>query len=102
MGVLSESLRWIRLPIQQRAKRRCVVVLSKPVPVVPRLQCVRRQFGGPEAFRDRGEVALDAAENDVRDDYALAILIGQARKHIAVSVGDLRSPRYRETYGTVS
>jgi hypothetical protein len=58
----------------------------------------------PKTLRNRREVARDAAGSDVRGYHALAIFIGEASKHIAVAVGDLRfaeKPR-NERHGLVA
>src|SRR5262249_45287644 len=41
-------------------------------------------------LRSRREIAFDAAGSDVRGNDALAVFIGEAGKHVAVAVGDLR------------
>src|SRR5262249_35437834 len=41
-------------------------------------------------LRSRREIAFDAAGSDVRSNDALAVFIGEAGKHLAVAVGDLR------------
>src|SRR3954447_11615313 len=70
-------LRGVRAGTQEGAELGRVVLPPEAVELIPPLQGVRWQLGGPETVGDRREITLDAAGSDVRGDDPLAILVGQ-------------------------